>query len=165
MLTVAVGIKIERFHTQSESDMISHVSPPGPTPMSVCYVHTDIQCAMHRQYRRECILLPGRIRYWLACSIAFSDGDRSASRLTPVCGLWWFLSRNTWLTCSFLPFSDGHGRRAVQSCRVQSEGVKNESKGLQETGLPASGRISYQQIRQYSRIFTTVHSSMTLTHS
>ncbi len=25
----------------------------------------------------------------------------------------------------------------MQSCRVQSEGVKNESKGLQETGLPA----------------------------
>ncbi len=46
-------------------------------------------------------------------------------------------SRNTWLACSYLPFSDGRGRRAVQSCRVQSEGVKNESKGLQETGLPA----------------------------
>ncbi len=28
--------------------------------------------------------------------------------------------------------------QAVQSCHVQSEGVKNESKGLQETGLPAS---------------------------
>ncbi len=28
--------------------------------------------------------------------------------------------------------------QAVQSCRVQSEGVKNESKGLQETGLLAS---------------------------
>ena len=27
--------------------------------------------------------------------------------------------------------------QAMQSCRVQSEGVKNESKGLQETGLPA----------------------------
>ncbi len=27
--------------------------------------------------------------------------------------------------------------QAVQSCRVQSEGVKDESKGLQETGLPA----------------------------
>ena len=26
---------------------------------------------------------------------------------------------------------------AVKSCCVQSEGVKNESKGLQETGLPA----------------------------
>ncbi len=25
----------------------------------------------------------------------------------------------------------------MQSCRVQSEGVKNESKGLQETGVPA----------------------------
>ncbi len=25
----------------------------------------------------------------------------------------------------------------MQSCRVQSEGVKNESKGLQETGFPA----------------------------
>ena len=34
--------------------------------------------------------------------------------------------------------SDGRGTRAVQSCRVQSEGVKNESKGLQETGLPAN---------------------------
>ncbi len=50
-------------------------------------------------------------------------------------------SRNTWLACSYLPFSDGRGRRApqaVQSYRVQSEGVKNESKGLQETGLPAT---------------------------
>ena len=46
-------------------------------------------------------------------------------------------SRNAWLTYSFLPFSYGRGRRAVQSC-VQIEGVKNESKGLQETGLPAS---------------------------
>ncbi len=44
-------------------------------------------------------------------------------------------SRNTWLACSYLPFSDG---QAVQSCRVQSEDVKNESKGLQETGLPAN---------------------------
>ncbi len=25
---------------------------------------------------------------------------------------------------------------AMQSCRVQSEGVKNESKGLHETGVP-----------------------------
>ncbi len=50
-------------------------------------------------------------------------------------------SRNTWLACSYLPFSDGRGRQAVQSCRVQSEGVKKESKGLQETGLPASWRI------------------------
>ncbi len=33
---------------------------------------------------------------------------------------------------------DAAGDQAVQSCRVQSEGVKNESKGLQETGLPAS---------------------------
>ncbi len=42
-------------------------------------------------------------------------------------------SRNTWLACSYLPFlMDGAG---VQACRVQSEGVKNESKGLQETGL------------------------------
>ncbi len=49
-------------------------------------------------------------------------------------------SRNTWLACSYLPFSDGRGRQAVQSCRVQSEGVKNESKGLQETGLPAKTR-------------------------
>ncbi len=48
-------------------------------------------------------------------------------------------SRNTWLACSYLPFSDGRGRRAVQSCRVLSEGVKNESKVLQETGLPAKG--------------------------
>ncbi len=48
-------------------------------------------------------------------------------------------SQNTWLACSFLPFSDGRGRRqAVQSCCVQSEGVKNESKELQETGLPAT---------------------------
>ncbi len=29
------------------------------------------------------------------------------------------------------------GKQTVLSCRVQSEGVKNESKGLQETGLPA----------------------------
>ncbi len=33
---------------------------------------------------------------------------------------------------------DAAGEQAVQSCRVQSEGVKNESKGLQETGLPAT---------------------------
>ncbi len=33
----------------------------------------------------------------------------------------------------------------MQSCRVQSEGVKNESKGLQETGLPATV-ISYPGI-------------------
>ena len=26
----------------------------------------------------------------------------------------------------------------MQSCRVQSEGLKNESKGLQETGLSAT---------------------------
>ena len=28
--------------------------------------------------------------------------------------------------------------QAMRSCRVQSEGVKNESNGLQETGLPAT---------------------------
>ncbi len=31
---------------------------------------------------------------------------------------------------------------AVQSCRVQSEGMKKESKRLQETGLPASLDLS-----------------------
>ncbi len=45
-------------------------------------------------------------------------------------------SRNTMLGFSFLPFSDGCGIRHC-SWRVQSEGVKNESKGLQETSLPA----------------------------
>ncbi len=69
-----------------------------------------------------------------------------------------YSSWNTWLACSFLPFSDGCGKpcnhvvssqkvlkkksqkglqetglpQAVQSCHVQSEGVKKESKGLQE---------------------------------
>ncbi len=50
--------------------------------------------------------------------------------------------RNTWLACSYLPFSDERGRQAVQSCRDQSEGVKNETKGLQETGIPATVRVS-----------------------
>ncbi len=36
--------------------------------------------------------------------------------------------------CHFLMDASG-----VQSCRVQSEGVKNESKGLEETGLLARG--------------------------
>ena len=35
--------------------------------------------------------------------------------------------------------------QAVQSCRVQSEGVKNESKGLQETGLPARFTPEWKQ--------------------
>ncbi len=38
--------------------------------------------------------------------------------------------------------------QAVQSCRIQSEGVKNESKGLQETGLPA---------KTPPKKFTTLH--------
>ena len=33
--------------------------------------------------------------------------------------------------------------KSMQSCRVQSEGVKNESKGLQETGFLANGRVLY----------------------
>ncbi len=39
-------------------------------------------------------------------------------------------SRNTWLACSLpiVPFSDGRGRRAMQSCRVQLEGVKTSLK-------------------------------------
>ncbi len=36
--------------------------------------------------------------------------------------------------CSFYHFLMD---ASVQLCHVQSEGVKNESKGLQETGLPA----------------------------
>ncbi len=36
--------------------------------------------------------------------------------------------------------------QAVQLCRVQSEDVKNESKGLQETGLPAINRPVAQYI-------------------
>ncbi len=38
---------------------------------------------------------------------------------------------------------DGRSRQAVQSCCVQSEGVKNKSKGLQETGLLAKLKAAY----------------------
>ncbi len=41
---------------------------------------------------------------------------------------------------------------AVQSCRVQSEDVKNESKGLQETGLPAIYYIYYYVINGDIRV-------------
>ncbi len=36
-----------------------------------------------------------------------------------------YCSRNTWLVCSFLPFSNGcEAHEVMQSCRVQSGGVK-----------------------------------------
>ncbi len=59
--------------------------------------------------------------------------------------VWIRPSRNTWLACSYYHFlMDAAGDpQAVQSCHVQSEGVKNESKGLQETGLPARSDPDY----------------------
>ncbi len=43
--------------------------------------------------------------------------------------------------------------QAVQSVRVQSEGVKNESKGLQETGLLASRPLTEHLARLQPTIF------------
>ena len=94
------------------------------------------------------VLLP----CWSADSTAHSTSlnlARSSHRDSFSVWYCWVTSRNTWLACSYLPFSDGRG--TMQLCRVQSEGVKNEFKGLQETGLPATGLL------QWSLYFKTPH--------
>ena len=52
--------------------------------------------------------------------------------------MWWTaqtISRNTWLACSFLPFSDGHGRHLVMSCPVR----RCEKRVLRLAGDRSSG--------------------------